>query len=220
MVTPFASDGSVDLPRRAQLAEHLVTAMAPMVLGVAGPRVNRPPQLATEAASTRASRQRAVRLIGPMLTAGTGSNCTSESGGRRIRPRAQAHGADGGGWWWFLITTSPPPGRPRSPISGRSATGRRQPLAVMLYKSPGRTGLQPGAETAARLMDRPTWSASRRPSAAPMSEPACAKALRAPSWRLTAVMTPSPCRCWPSGAVGVVPSVAQPSGRAPKNPSR
>jgi len=148
MVTPFASDGSVDLPQAARLAEHLVSHGSDGLV-VAGTTGESPTLSWQEQHQLLATVKRAVADRAHVI-AGTGSNCTSEAV-EAIR-QAQAHGGGWGAGGGSLLQQASP-GRPRSPFPGDRHRGAS--LAGDALQHPRSDRLQPGAGTAARLMDLP-----------------------------------------------------------------
>jgi 4-hydroxy-tetrahydrodipicolinate synthase len=148
MVTPFADDGSVNLPLAARLADHLVQQGSDglVLCGTTGesPTLSWAEQRALFVAVKAAVAGRALVL------AGTGSNCTAEAVEATVE--AAALGADG------ALVVVPYYNRP--PQDGLEAHFRTVALAapelpLMLYNIPGRTGCSLAPETTARLLDLP-----------------------------------------------------------------
>ena len=148
MVTPFASDGSVDFPQAARLAAHLVGHGSDglVVCGTTGESPTLSWQEQHELLATvKAAVGERARVI-----AGTGSNCTAEA--VEAIGQAQDQGADG------ALVVVPYYNKP--PQEGLEAHFRAIATAapgmpVMLYNIPGRTSCCLTAETTARLMDLP-----------------------------------------------------------------
>ena len=148
MVTPFASDGSVDLPQAARLAEHLVSHGSDGLV-VAGTTGESPTLSWQEQHQLLATVKRAVADRAHVI-AGTGSNCTNEAV-EAIR-QAQAHGADGA---LVVVPYYNKPPQDGLEAHFRAIATAAPALPVMLYNIPGRTGCSLAPETAARLMDLP-----------------------------------------------------------------
>ncbi|WP_415399258.1 4-hydroxy-tetrahydrodipicolinate synthase [Synechococcus sp. W4D4] len=148
MITPFAADGSVDLPMAAKLASHLVDHGSDglVICGTTGesPTLSWDEQHQLFSAVKESVGDRAKVL------AGTGSNCTAEA--VEAIGKAAALGADG------ALVVVPYYNKP--PQEGLEAHFRAVAQAapqtpLMLYNIPGRTGCSLNPETAARLMDLP-----------------------------------------------------------------
>ena len=148
MITPFAADGSVDLPMAAKLASHLVDHGSDglVICGTTGesPTLSWDEQHQLFSAVKESVGDRAKVL------AGTGSNCTAEA--VEAIGEAAALGADG------ALVVVPYYNKP--PQEGLEAHFRAVAQAapqtpLMLYNIPGRTGCSLNPETAARLMDLP-----------------------------------------------------------------
>jgi 4-hydroxy-tetrahydrodipicolinate synthase len=148
MVTPFASDGSVDLALAGRLADHLVRHGSDglVLCGTTGesPTLSWAEQHALFAAVKEAVGGRAA------LLAGSGSNCTAEA--VEATAEAAALGADG------ALVVVPYYNRP--PQEGleahfRAVAAAAPGLPLMLYNIPGRTGCSLDPETSARLLDLP-----------------------------------------------------------------
>lgn len=146
MVTPFAADGSLDLPLAERLADHLVRNGSDglVVCGTTGEsptlRWEEQHELLTAVRSAVSGRARVL--------AGTGSNCTVEA--EEATRQAARLGADG------ALVVVPYYNKP--PQSGLEAHFRAVAMAapdlpLMLYNIPGRTGCSLAPETTARLMD-------------------------------------------------------------------
>jgi len=148
MVTPFASDGSVDLPQAARLAEHLVGHGSDGLV-IAGTTGESPTLSWQEQHQLLATVKGAV-ADRAWVIAGTGSNCTSEAV-EAIR-QAQAHGADGA---LVVVPYYNKPPQDGLEAHFRAIATAAPALPVMLYNIPGRTGCSLSPETTARLMDLP-----------------------------------------------------------------
>ncbi len=149
MVTPFAADGSVDLPLAGRLADHLVRHGSDglVLSGTTGesPTLSWEEQHRLFAAVREAVGDRAF------LLAGTGSNCTAEA--VEATASAAAIGADA------ALVVVPYYNRP--PQEGleahfRAIAASAPELPLMLYNIPGRTGCSLQPETTARLLDLPS----------------------------------------------------------------
>ncbi len=190
MVTPFGADGAVDLDLAGRLASHLVDEGCDglVLCGTTGES----PTLSWDEQHQLFSAVKAAVGNRASLLAGTGSNCTAEA--IEAIGQAAALGADG------ALVVVPYYNKP--PQEGLEAHFRAVALAapglpIMLYNIPGRTGtsLSAGHHGPAPGSAR-TWSATRPPAAPPRRSANCGP-FAAIGWRSTAVMTPSPCRCWP-----------------------
>jgi 4-hydroxy-tetrahydrodipicolinate synthase len=145
MVTPFGSDGAIDLPLAERLADHLVRHGSDglVVCGTTGesPTLSWEEQHALFKAVKGAVGSRAVVL------AGSGSNCTAEA--VEATCAAAALGADG------ALVVVPYYNKP--PQSGLEAHFRAiaeavPDLPLMLYNIPGRTACHLEPETVKRLL--------------------------------------------------------------------
>tara|TARA_B100001741_G_scaffold70107_1_gene56169 strand:- start:247 stop:831 length:585 start_codon:yes stop_codon:yes gene_type:complete len=146
MVTPFAADGSLDLPLAARLAQHLVAHGSDglLVCGTTGesPTLSWDEQLALIKTVLDAVGEKV-----PVL-AGTGSNSTAEAvEATREAAALGAHGA--------LVVV---PYYNRPPQEGleahfRAVAAAAPELPLMLYNIPGRTGCSLHPATTARLLD-------------------------------------------------------------------
>jgi len=148
MITPFAADGSVDLPMAAKLASHLVDHGSDglVICGTTGES----PTLSWDEQHQLFSAVKAAVGDRAKVLAGTGSNCTAEA--VEAIGEAAALGADG------ALVVVPYYNKP--PQEGLEAHFRAVAQAapqtpLMLYNIPGRTGCSLNPETAARLMDLP-----------------------------------------------------------------
>ncbi|MHA3960399.1 4-hydroxy-tetrahydrodipicolinate synthase [Synechococcus sp. LTW-G] len=148
MITPFAADGSVDLPMAAKLASHLVEHGSDGLV-ICGTTGESPTLSWDEQHQLFSAVKEAVGARAKVL-AGTGSNCTAEA--VEAIAEAAALGADG------ALVVVPYYNKP--PQEGLEAHFRAVAQAapqtpLMLYNIPGRTGCSLNPETAARLMDCP-----------------------------------------------------------------
>jgi 4-hydroxy-tetrahydrodipicolinate synthase len=148
MVTPFQTDGSVDLELAGRLAVHLVEQGSDglVVCGTTGesPTLSWDEEHRLFAAVKEAVGDRAH------LVAGCGSNCTAEA--VEATRRAAALGADG------ALVVVPYYNKP--PQAGleahfRAVADAAPELPLMLYNIPGRTACSIAPDTVARLLDRP-----------------------------------------------------------------
>lgn len=147
MVTPFHSDGSLDLESARKVAAHLVEqGVDHLVLsGTTG-------ESPTTHAPEKAQLIQAVRqVVGEdiFITSGASSNDTSHA--QRMAEGAQAAGADG------LLAVTPYYNRPSQEGVYRhlEAISSAVDLPVILYDIPGRTGVAIGDETLDRLAEIP-----------------------------------------------------------------
>ena len=148
MVTPFATDGSVDLDLAARLADHLVSHGSDglVICGTTGesPTLSWEEQHRLFEAVKEAVGGRAA------LVAGSGSNCTAEA--VEATREAARLGADG------ALVVVPYYNKP--PQSGleahyRAVASAAPELPLMLYNIPGRTGCSLAPDTVARLVELP-----------------------------------------------------------------
>jgi len=148
MVTPFDSQGAVDLALAGRLARHLVDTGSDglVVCGTTGesPTLSWQEQLQLLEAVRQA--------VGPgvKVLAGSGSNSTAEA--IKATREAAAAGADGA---LVVVPYYNKPPQEGLEAHFRAIAAAAPDLPLMLYNIPGRTGcsLQPG--TVARLMDCP-----------------------------------------------------------------
>ncbi len=147
MATPFAPDGSLDIPAARQLAAHLVEEGADCLIlsGTTGesPTTHQPEKDALV--------REVVAEIGDraMIVAGAGSNDTAH--GVRIAAGAAKSGAQG------LLIVSPYYSKPSQEgiYQHISAIASATDLPVMVYDIPGRTGVKISDETFDRLAENP-----------------------------------------------------------------
>src|SRR4051794_2007683 len=147
MVTPFASDGSLDLDGAATLATHLVDA------GNDGLVVNG--TTGESPTTTDAEKEALVRVVAEAVgdrahvVAGVGTNDTSHT--IELARSAEKAGASG------LLVVSPYYSKP--PQAGLlehfRAVADATDLPVMLYDIPGRTGVPITTQTHLRLAEHP-----------------------------------------------------------------
>ena len=146
MVTPFRSDGAVDLALAGRLARHLVEQGSDglVVSGTTGesPTLSWDEQLQLLQAVRDAVGQTA------MVLAGTGSNCTAEA--VEATREAAAAGADGA---LVVVPYYNKPPQDGLEAHFRAVASAAPQLPLMLYNIPGRTGCALEPSTAARLMD-------------------------------------------------------------------
>jgi len=146
MVTPFAADGSVDLPLTSRLAKHLVAqgSDALVVCGTTGES----PTLSW--AEQNAVLQTVLEAVGDQIPvlAGTGSNCTAEA--VEATAKAAALGAHGA---LVVVPYYNKPSQQGLEAHFRAIATAAPELPLMLYNIPGRTGISMDPSTTARLMD-------------------------------------------------------------------
>ncbi|MCW1248803.1 4-hydroxy-tetrahydrodipicolinate synthase [Acaricomes phytoseiuli] len=147
MVTPFASDGTVDPERAAALAVHLVDSGCDglVVTGTTG-------ETSTLTDEENVTMFRAVvEAVGgrARIVAGTGSNDTAHS--ISLSKRAQQAGADG------LLLVTPYYNKPsQAGLQAHfTAIADATELPIMLYDIPGRSGVPIATETILRLAEHP-----------------------------------------------------------------
>jgi len=147
MVTPFTSDGAVDLEGAERVATHLVDSGCDGVL-VSGTTGESP---ATHSAEKVALIQAVRSAVGDRakVMAGAGSNHTDHA--IRMARQAQAAGADS------LLVVSPYYNRPSQDgvAAHIEAVASAADLPVMVYDIPGRTGVAIGPEASARIARHP-----------------------------------------------------------------
>lgn len=146
MVTPFAADGSLDLPLAEKLAEHLVSQGSDglVVCGTTGES----PTLSWEEQHQLLTAVRSAVGGRALVLAGTGSNCTTEA--EEATRRAARLGADGA---LVVVPYYNKPPQEGLEAHFRAVAQAAPDLPLMLYNIPGRTGCSLRAETTARLMD-------------------------------------------------------------------
>ena len=148
MVTPFAPDGTVDLPLAARLARHLVDHGSDglVLCGTTGES----PTLSWHEQHQLFSAVKAAVGNRAQLLAGTGSNCTAEA--VEAIAEAAALGADGA---LVVVPYYNKPPQEGLEAHFRAVAAAAPQLPLMLYNIPGRTGCSLSADTTARLMDLP-----------------------------------------------------------------
>lgn len=146
MVTPFASDGALDLAVAERLADHLVSHGSDglVVCGTTGesPTLSWEEQHALFSVVKQAVGARAVVL------AGSGSNCTAEA--VEATREAAALGADGA---LVVVPYYNKPPQEGLEAHFRAVAQAAPDLPLMLYNIPGRTGCHLAPETVHRLLD-------------------------------------------------------------------
>ncbi len=148
MVTPMTSDGTVDYPGAARLAEYLVTQMRNDGLVISGTTGESPTTSDTE--KDRLLRT-VIEAVGDraVVVAGVGTNDTAHT--CELARQAEHAGADA------LLVVTPYYNKP--PQNGLFAHFTRVAdstgLPVMLYDIPGRTGTPIATETLIRLAAHP-----------------------------------------------------------------
>ena len=147
MVTPFGTDGEVDLPLTARLARYLVAhgSEALVVCGTTGES----PTLSW--AEQHAVLETVLQAVGdqvPVL-AGTGSNCTAEAIEATVKAAALgAHGA------LVVVPYYNKPSQQGLEAHFRAIATAAPELPLMLHNIPGRTGISMDPATTARLVRR------------------------------------------------------------------
>jgi 4-hydroxy-tetrahydrodipicolinate synthase len=148
MVTPFGSDGALDLPLAERLADHLVRHGSDglVVCGTTGesPTLSWEEQHALFSAVKGAVGSRSVVL------AGSGSNCTAEA--VEATRQAAALGADGA---LVVVPYYNKPPQDGLEAHFREVAAAAPELPLMLYNIPGRTGCHLAPETVERLLNSP-----------------------------------------------------------------
>jgi 4-hydroxy-tetrahydrodipicolinate synthase len=148
MITPMTSDGAVDYPGAARLAEYLVTDMRNDGLMISGTTGESP--TTTDAEKDRLLRT-VIEAVGDRaaIVAGVGSNDTAHA--CELAQQAERAGATG------LLVVTPYYSKP--PQSGLEAhftkVADSTGLPVMLYDIPGRTGTPIATDTLISLSAHP-----------------------------------------------------------------
>lgn len=148
MVTPFDTEGAVDLEQAGRLADHLVRHGSDglVICGTTGesPTLSWQEQKELFLAVKQAVAGRA------RLLAGSGSNCTAEA--VEATREAAALGADGA---LVVVPYYNKPPQEGLEAHFRAVAEAAPELPLMLYNIPGRTGCSLAPETTARLLDQP-----------------------------------------------------------------
>ena len=146
MVTPFAPDGTLNLPLAERLADHLVGqgSDALVVCGTTGES----PTLSWEEQHQLLTAVRQAVNGRALVLAGTGSNCTVEA--EEATRQAARLGADGA---LVVVPYYNKPPQDGLEAHFRAVAQAAPDLPLMLYNIPGRTGCSLAPETTARLMD-------------------------------------------------------------------
>ena len=148
MVTPFDSEGNVDLSLAGRLACHLVDQGSDGIV-VCGTTGESPTLSWDEQAQLLAAVREAVGS-GVKVLAGTGSNSTAEA--VEATAHAAAAGADGA---LVVVPYYNKPPQEGMEAHFREVAAAAPELPLMLYNIPGRTGCSLAPPTVARLMDCP-----------------------------------------------------------------
>ena len=148
MVTPFAADGSLDLPLAARLAQHLV-ANGSDGLVVSGTTGESPTLSWDEQLQLLQAVREAVGSDAKVL-AGTGSNSTAEA--VEATQQAAAAGADGA---LVVVPYYNKPPQEGLEAHFRAIAEAAPELPLMLYNIPGRTGCSMTPATVAGAMLQP-----------------------------------------------------------------
>ena len=148
MVTPFRSDGSVDLDLAAKLADHLVGHGSDglVICGTTGES----PVLSWEEQHQLFSAVKQAVGGRARLLAGSGSNCTAEA--VEATREAADLGADGA---LVVVPYYNKPPQDGLEAHFRAIAQAAPELPLMLYNIPGRTGTSLAPHTVARLLDLP-----------------------------------------------------------------
>ncbi|GIH13701.1 4-hydroxy-tetrahydrodipicolinate synthase [Rugosimonospora africana] len=146
MVTPFRSDGSVDLDGAAQLAAHLVDEQGNDGLVISGTTGEAP---TTSDAEKEALLRAVVEAVGDRasVVAGVGTNDTHHTVElTRAAEKAGAHG---------VLVVTPYYNKPPQPglIAHFTAVADASALPLMLYDIPARAGTAIATETLVRLAE-------------------------------------------------------------------
>lgn len=167
MVTPFTSDGQVDYPRAAELAQYLV-ANGSDSLVVCGTTGESPTLTASEKLALFETVKKAVGET-PVI-AGTGNNCTAAT--VSFSRQAVEHGADA------ILVVAPYYNKP--PQAGLYEHFRTVAAAVqcpvVVYNIPGRTGIEISPDTLVKLAEIPNIVAVKE--ALPTLEPVSALSVK------------------------------------------
>ena len=148
MVTPFATDGSVDLELAGRLADHLVSHGSDGVL-VCGTTGESPTLSWEEEHRLFAAVKEAINGRARMI-AGSGSNCTAEA--VEATRAAAALGADAA---LVVVPYYNKPPQEGLEAHFRAVAEAAPQLPLMLYNIPGRTACSLAPDTVVRLLDLP-----------------------------------------------------------------
>ena len=148
MVTPFDSQGAVDLALAARLARHLVETGSDglLVCGTTGES----PTLSWQEQLQLLETVRQAVGPGVKVLAGSGSNSTAEA--VEATREAAAAGADGA---LVVVPYYNKPPQEGLEAHFRSIAAAAPELPLMIYNIPGRTGCSLQPSTVARLLDCP-----------------------------------------------------------------
>ena len=148
MVTPFSSDGGLDLPLAERLADHLVGHGSDglVVCGTTGES----PTLSWEEQHQLFSAVKGAVGDRSLVLAGSGSNCTAEA--VEATRQAAALGADGA---LVVVPYYNKPPQEGLEAHFRAVAQAAPELPLMLYNIPGRTGCHLAPETVQRLLACP-----------------------------------------------------------------
>lgn len=148
MITPMASDGSVDYDGAAKLASYLVDDMRNQGLVVNGTTGEAP--TTTDEEKERLLRA-VVEAVGDRakVVAGVGTNVTSHT--IHLARQAERAGAHG------LLVVTPYYSKPAQDALAAhfTAVADATPLPVIIYDIPGRSGVEVKTETLMRLAEHP-----------------------------------------------------------------
>ena len=148
MITPMASDGSVDYDGAAKLATHLVDEMRNEGLVVNGTTGEAP-------TTTDEEKERLIRVVleavgdRAKIVAGVGTNVTAHT--IHLAKQAEQAGAHG------LLVVTPYYNKPAQDALAAhfSAVADSTGLPVIIYDIPGRSGVAVATDTLVRLADHP-----------------------------------------------------------------
>jgi len=148
MITPMASDGSVDYDGAAKLATHLVDEMRNEGLVVNGTTGEAP-------TTTDEEKERLIRVVleavgdRAKIVAGVGTNVTAHT--IHLAKQAERAGAHG------LLVVTPYYNKPAQDALAAhfSAVADSTGLPVIIYDIPGRSGVAVATDTLVRLADHP-----------------------------------------------------------------
>ncbi len=148
MVTPMTSEGAVDYPGAARLADYLVTQMRNDGLVISGTTGESP--TTTDAEKDRLLRT-VIEAVGgrARAVAGVGTNDTAHT--CELARQAERAGADG------LLVVTPYYNKPpqHGLVAHFTAAADATGLPVILYDIPGRTGVPIKTETLIQLAQHP-----------------------------------------------------------------
>ena len=148
MVTPFTTDGVLDLSLAERLADHLVSHGSDglVVCGTTGES----PTLSWEEQHALFSAVKGAVGARSVVLAGSGSNCTAEA--VEATAKAAALGADGA---LVVVPYYNKPPQEGLEAHFRAVAQAAPELPLMLYNIPARTGCHLAPETVERLLDCP-----------------------------------------------------------------